>query len=112
GFSTIRTKNGRHEVQDERNDLVLVFGDWVRAFRPRNVILENVPGLVRDQRLKKLKSILDELGYTYDVRIQNAADFGVPQRRYRMILLARKDGPVVFPEPDKSYVTVRDAIGK
>ncbi len=67
--------------------------------RPKAFILENVPGLVTHQggrTLQTIKDVLrDELGYTMDYKVLNAADFGVPQYRKRLYLIGfRRDLPV------------------
>ena len=53
GFSSMRTLKGSRDVEDERNDLVETFGDFVQAILPRTVLMENVPGLVEDGRFTK-----------------------------------------------------------
>ena len=112
GFSTVRTLNGSRRVEDERNDLLFDFLRFVRAFRPRALMLENVPGLVSDQRFKRFVAKLHSLKYGVEYRIVNAADHGVPQRRKRLILLAHAhNGKVEFPTGTTEMVTVRQAIG-
>lgn len=112
GFSTVRTLNGSRRIKDERNDLLSDFLRFVRAFRPRAVMLENVPGLVDDRRFKHFVSKLRSMEYGVEYRIVNAAHHSVPQRRKRLILLARaENGDVEFPVPKTKIVTVRRAIG-
>jgi DNA (cytosine-5)-methyltransferase 1 len=112
GFSTVRTLNGSRKIKDERNDLLFDFLRFVRTFRPRAVMLENVPGLIDDSRFSRFVSKLRSLKYRVDYRIVNAADHGVPQRRKRLILLARaRGGDIEFPTTKAETVTVRQAIG-
>lgn len=112
GFSTVRTLNGSRPVEDERNDLLFDFLRFVRAFRPRAVMLENVPRLVDDPRFESFVSKLSSMKYRVEYRIVNAAHHGVPQRRKRLILLARAhNGDVEFATPKAKIVTVRQAIG-
>lgn len=115
GFSTITTLNGKFVVEDERNDLVQTYGEYVSVMQPRAVLMENVPRLRDDPRMHKLLGVLKDLGYHVEdaVRVLNAVDYGVPQRRRRLVLLAARDAPVSFSEPVASEPrTVRDAIGK
>lgn len=84
GFSTL----GKGDQDDERNNLILTIWDFVKTFRPRAVILENVPGLARDSRLEDLLRKLRAVGYGANHWIVDAADFGVPQRRKRLIVIA------------------------
>jgi DNA (cytosine-5)-methyltransferase 1 len=88
GFSTL----GRGGVDDERNDLVGSVARFTRALQPRAVVLENVPGLAADGRLARLERMLDK---HYAVRrwIIDAADFGIPQHRQRVILVAIERSP-------------------
>lgn len=112
GFSTVRTLNGSRRVEDERNDLLFDFLRFVRALRPRAVMLENVPGLADNQRFERFVSKLRSMKYRVEYRVVNAADHGVPQRRKRLILLAHaRNGDVEFPAPKAELVTVRQAIG-
>lgn len=109
-FSRLRTLNGKRRVRDEQKDLVLEFARFVRVLRPRAVMLENVPKLARDPRLKELKTILRDLGYRVDVKVLNAADFGVPQRRRRMILVAGRVGQIEFAPQSTKRRSVAGAI--
>lgn len=112
GFSSVRTLNGSRRIEDRRNDLLFDFLRFVRALRPRAVMLENVPGLAADARFDRFVTNLRSLKYRVEHRVVNAADHGVPQRRKRLIVLARaKDGDIAFPAPDPNVVTVREAIG-
>lgn len=114
GFSSIRTKNGKKRPRDGRNELIFEYLRLVRALKPKVVMLENVPALAKNFRMKKVKRVLRELGYDLNntPQVLNTADFGVPQRRRRMILLASRIGKVKLPEPKKQIVSVRQAIGK
>ena len=111
GFSRLRTRNQCISVRDPRNGLVGEFLRFVSALLPRNIMLENVPALLGDGRFKKLRSELKKIGYKSDCKILDAADFGVPQRRKRLIMLASLEGkPSISFEGEKGG-TVRDAIG-
>lgn len=110
GFSTLRTLNGHRRVRDSRNDLIYEFSELVYHLEPRAVMLENVPGLARNRRLSEFRQELEELGYSVWHGVLDAADYGVPQRRRRVILLAvaARDVPVV--QQARKKRTVRDAI--
>ena len=130
GFS----RAGRRDKTDPRNKL---FGEYVRVInevKPKYIVLENVEGFIDMQFLGYkgitgieypdgsvtpdiLRSELHEIGYhTLEPQILNAADFGVPQRRNRIIFMGYRDGLPApkYPEPivpaDK-HLTLRDAIG-
>lgn len=123
GFSL---NNRKRNPDDPRNYLFLEFIRFVELLKPDFLVLENVPGMksmangsfVREIE-KQIKLAGENNGKRYHVehRILNAADFGVPQTRKRLIFLASaKEYPIVWPEPefgtpDRPYRTVLDAIG-
>jgi len=111
GFSSLRTLNGGQRVRDPRNNLVFEFLRFVRVLRPRAIMMENVPALRKNRRFFLLCKALRRLGYSFQHRVLNAADYGVPQRRRRLILLASRFGPVPFASPALIRRTVRGAIG-
>lgn len=129
GFS----RAGRRDKSDPRN---MLFGEYVRVIsevRPKYIVLENVEGFVDMQFMGYkgitgieypdgsvtpyiLRSELNEIGYdTLEPRILNSADYGVPQRRNRIIFIGYRKGltPPQYPEPTVSpenYLTLKDAI--
>ena len=92
-------------VLDQRNHLFKEYLRFVDTFAPRAVLIENVPGLVSFEHGVTLHAILDalaQLGYGADVRILGAAYYGVPQMRWRTIILGLRGKvlpPAAFPEP-------------
>jgi DNA (cytosine-5)-methyltransferase 1 len=111
GFSTMKTLNGRIG-QEKQNDLVFEFLRFVRVMRPKAVMLENVPKLAKNRRFKTLRDKLQKLGYEINHAILNAADFGVPQRRRRLILVAGKGSKISFGAQTRRKRTVREAFAK
>ena len=75
--------------------------------------MENVPNLEKQAVFKKFVSDLRRLGFHVAYGVLNCADFGVPQQRQRLVLLASKLGPIDLPRPKRNVVhkTVKDAIG-
>ena len=101
GFSTLGTR----DRNDERNDLVASVWRYAQEFQPAAVLIENVPGLQSDARWDDLGHHLDEAGYRFRSWVVDAADFGVPQRRRRLIAIAvRGDMPAEPPDD------LRDAL--
>ena len=90
---------------DERNHLFKEYLRFVDAFAPRAVLIENVPGLVSFEHGATLHAILNalaELGYGADVRILGAPYYGVPQMRWRTIILGVRGRTLpaeAYPEP-------------
>jgi DNA (cytosine-5)-methyltransferase 1 len=111
GFSTMRTKNGTRRNRDRRNDLIFEVLRIVRSIKPACVMLENVPGLAHSRRYLRFLKKLDSFGYRVNWSVLNTADFKVPQRRRRLVLLASKWGEPEFAPKMKGYLTVRHAIG-
>jgi len=111
GFSTMRTLNGAFVIDDPRNDLLFEFQRFVEALRPRAVMMENVPGLADDERFAAFCRRMKKIGYLGDHHILNAAEYGVPQRRRRLIYLAGHGIKIPFAEPARRTKTVEDAIG-
>lgn len=135
GFS----RAGRRDKADPRN---MLFGEYVRVInevRPKYIVLENVEGFVDMQFIgykgldlpeeegpvypdgsvtpDLLTAELSRIGYhTLKPRILNAADFGVPQRRNRIIFIGYRDDmtPPEYPKPTvkpENYLNLLDAIG-
>lgn len=109
GFSTLRTRNKTLSIHDDRNDLLFEFLRLIEGLLPKAIMMENVPALSKDERMDKFLKRLSTLGYKVgrrSVRIEDAADYGVPQRRKRMILLASRFGQISSPEKS-NQLTVR-----
>jgi DNA (cytosine-5)-methyltransferase 1 len=110
GFSSLAEGRGAHP-DDPRNDLVLDVVRFVRVFAPQLVLMENVRGLGRDPRSQRVEASLRRLGYATKTYIVNAADFGVPQKRTRFILLAARGRKTVLPDRlDDSSKVVRTTV--
>ena len=111
GFSTIRTRHKSTNVDDKRNRLVARFARWAEVLRPRALMMENVPGLADDIRLARVLGRLRRAGYVVSKDVLDAVDYGVPQRRKRLVLLAMREATIPFAAADDAVRTVRDAIG-
>ena len=101
GFSVANT--GR-KAEDLRNRLYLQFLRIIKAKKPRYFLAENVKGLLSLDRGAVFKGMLQDFkraGYKVHYQVVNAADYGVPQRRERVIIMgSRRDVPEVpGPEP-------------
>lgn len=94
GFSSIRPFRTYTEG-DERNNLYEYFSLTVGTLRPRWFVLENVLGLLTHRKGKTLNELLESFrssGYEVDWRVINAANFGLPQNRERLIVVGNRDG--------------------
>ncbi|POX52606.1 DNA (cytosine-5-)-methyltransferase [Streptomyces sp. Ru72] len=115
GFSSLAS--GKGLTDQERNDLVVHTVRFVRAFMPKSVLLENVPGLGKDARLQYVRESLSGLGYASMVYQFEASEYAVPQRRRRLIMLAVRGKRTELPKdiadvvPDfRGTMTVREAF--
>lgn len=91
------------------------FARLVEESEPDLVTMENVPGLQRQAPFQYFLKTLKQCGFHVAYGVLNAAEYGVPQQRKRLVLLASKHGPVALPAPTHSgkeqWITVRKAIG-
>lgn len=113
GYSTIGTRN-RGRRDDPRNELIYEVLRFAIALKPKTIMMENVPALNNDERLKTLVAELKQLGYSVDHKVLKMSHYNVPQGRRRMIMLASRfdDIEVIKQELDEDKMkTVRDAIG-
>lgn len=111
---------GPRREDDPRNKLYFAMIKTAKQLLPKFIVIENVPSLSTLYEGKALKSILEDLrGMNYHVKysILKASDFGVPQIRRRLFLVAFKDiehyNRFEFPKPttdSNNYLTVGDAI--
>ena len=110
GFSSVRRLNGTN-VADERNNLIMEYLRFVKALKPLTIMMENVPGLKDYYLFKEMITELKSIGYYLDFEVVNVKDYGVPQRRKRLVLVGSKLGPIKIAKGSSKKVTVRDAIG-
>lgn len=93
------------------------FAEFVKYVQPDIVSMENVRGLAKDGAYPVFSNFLETLrdcGYHYDYKVVNTSDYGVPQSRNRLVLLASKLGPINMIEPTHkdAKVVLREIIGK
>lgn len=105
GFSVANTK--RNEA-DERNALYKELVRIIQSKRPKFFLAENVKGLLSFSKGQVFKMIIgdfEKLGYKVKYRLLNAADYGVPQRRERVVIVGVRndiDFDFSFPKPTHS----------
>lgn len=114
GFSLI----GQRALDDPRNSLVKDFVRIVRELDANYFVFENVKGLTVGKHRKFLFELIEEfeeIGYAVqrDWRVLNAADYGVPQDRQRLILMGAKKGRLLpaYPKTIAERPTCQDALG-
>lgn len=115
-FSGIGFRRG---LDDARGLLLFEMARFAEAFRPKAILIEQVKGLVNftgsdGQRvLDALRERLHQLGYETSWSLLSAADYGVPQKRERVIIVALSDqASFTFPEPTHAAKPVSTLFGK
>ena len=108
---------------DKRFGLLGQLVRFLKRLRPELLFVENVPrlreGSLQRGAFERFTNSIAKLGYHAEWKVVRSRDYGVPQRRARLVLLASKLGPVTFPDPThgpgtdhENYATVRDWIGE
>lgn len=100
-FSNAGLKKG---LNDARGTMFFYVAKIIEYHRPKVVLLENVKALLHNDKgrtFETIKRVLTEdLGYTVHYKVLNAKDFGVPQNRERVFIVALRDGgDFEFPQP-------------
>lgn len=115
-FSTLGKLKG---FEDEgRGNLFFTIIDIIKEYDTRVVVLENVKNLVNHDNGNTFKVILNEFdkaGYDVHFQVLNSVDFGVPQRRNRIFIVAfnrkyYRAAEFTFPKPQKLTVTTQDLL--
>ena len=94
GFSNL----GLRLPNDPRNQLWRGFMRCVRLSNPMVFVMENVPPLLKSAEYEAICSEAHKLGYDVVGKVLHAADYGVPQKRKRAIVIGSKIGKPRFPE--------------
>lgn len=96
---------------DERWSLLKHFGRLAKELLPDIVTMENVPTVTKHSVFRDFKGTLEALGYNVWVDVVDCAEYGLPQRRHRTVLLASRHGEITLREPRASGArTVGDVI--
>lgn len=105
-------------INDERGRLFLEYIRLIKEKHPKFFIIENVKGILSDKHLQtflSFLSILERTGYTINYSLLNAADYRIPQDRYRVFVvgfLKDLNCDFSFPKPlQEKHVTLRESIG-
>ncbi|EOS44535.1 DNA cytosine methyltransferase [Lachnospiraceae bacterium JLR.KK009] len=113
-FSRYSSRYRKEGHTDSKWKLLYSFGRIIRESLPDIVSMENVPNLLHEGIFMDFVGVLEETGYFVDYSIVYCPDYGVPQHRKRLVLLASRLGSIDLVPPiyhPDNYLTVRDAIG-
>ena len=124
-YSTV----GKRLIDDPRGKLFQEYFRLIKELRPKLFVFENVKGLLSMQGGELIKTIIalfESIGYHMNMRLLNAADYGAPQIRERVILVGTQSArPFLYPQPThynpelgephdkglKPYVSLGEALG-
>lgn len=114
-FSTLGKLKG---FEDDRGTLFFTIKEIIKKHNTKVVVLENVKNIVNHDKgktFRKIKSDLEELGYYVNYKVLNSADYGIPQRRNRVYIVAFNkkyfdDIPFEYPEPIKLDLKAQDLL--
>lgn len=104
----------KKDKNDKRWSLLHDFLNVAKYSQPDIVSMENVPNLMTQDIYKEFTSSLNDMGYFVTAKKVFCPDYGIPQRRTRLVLLASKFGEIKLIEPThtpEKYVTVEQTIG-
>lgn len=116
-----RRSGGVLGTDDERGQLFKAYCDILEAVEPKGFVFENVyglPGANGGGPWREIVAAFSELGYTLRAEVLDAADYGVPQHRERLIMVGYRNGEFEFPLPthgpdarsDRPLVSAGEAI--
>lgn len=105
--------SGPRKFEDPRNSLYLSYIRLVNETRPKAFVIENVPGLASLFKGQIKNSIIEKftkMGYKVNYKILLASDFGVPQKRRRIVFVGLRDDTFDFNFPEFDMVTTEMAL--
>ena len=113
------TQNRLKTTSDKRISLLEELHRFVIKYKPDYLVLENVPGIqkVEEGPFTRFLALLKKLDYHFDYNVLNAVNYGVPQSRKRLVLVASIHGEIKLPKPThgkglEKHLTVRETIKK
>jgi DNA (cytosine-5)-methyltransferase 1 len=101
-----RARDKKGMKDDPRNYLYKEYAKFLKNYRPKAFVFENVLGLISAEKgayFKNMKSYFKRIGYNLDYKVQHSEDFGVLQKRRRVILIGwRKDIEFTYPDFERT----------
>lgn len=101
-----RSRDPNRMSGDKRNYLFRHYAEFLKRYKPKYFVFENVLGLLtagNKKYLNEMLSLFEEIGYSADYKVLNAEDYGVLQRRRRVIIIGRK-GKAKFKFPELEII--------
>ena len=111
-FSNYSLRYNKTGMKNEKWELLNYFLSIIEGIKPDIISMENVPQLVTKKIFEEFVKTLRKLKYFVSYEIVNCANYGVPQKRNRLVLLASKYGEInLIPATHKNPITVKESIG-
>ena len=114
------SQNKLKNSRDSRFSLLNETHRFIKALQPDYIVIENVPGIQAVDKQKEgpfgqFLGLLNELSYSFEYSVTQSQNYGVPQKRKRLVLIATKHGEIDLPphthgEELLPFKTVRDTI--
>lgn len=109
-----RYNQGKDNTKDQKWGMLYEFARLIDEVNPEIVTMENVPQVIKHDVYSDFKKNLEDSGYNISENIVYCPDYGIPQTRQRLVLLASKIGKINLNPPSHSannYKTVKEVIG-
>lgn len=105
-------------LEDVRGTMFYYYAEFIRQLEPKMFLAENVKGLTTHDKGKTLQTMLDvfeELGYKVEWKILNAWDYGVAEKRQRVVIIGIRNDLIdkvkfKYPEPHEYKPVLRDVL--
>lgn len=107
-----QTNKYKNRVNDKKWTLLNYFTQHINNIEPDIISMENVPELTKFDIFNDFKNNLENRGYSLSYQIVNCSEYGLPQKRKRLVLLASKLGKIelIKPNPRKKKRNVEDVL--
>lgn len=114
-----RSRDSNRMMGDKRNYLFVYYAEFLKRYKPRYFVFENVTGLLSAKSpegelyFEMMQNLFREAGYNTEFRTLSANDYGVLQKRKRIILVGKRGNEAgIFPEPEewKPSVSVGEVL--
>ena len=108
------TYKAKNKEEDSRWDLINYFTKAIETLEPDVISMENVRGIIKTRVFQNFVERIKKMNYNVDYKVVYCPDYGIPQNRSRLVLLASRLGEISIPEKTHlkdNYVAVGKTIG-
>jgi DNA (cytosine-5)-methyltransferase 1 len=108
-----RARMGKNVLEDPRNELYKFYVEFLERYQPRMFVFENVLGILsalKGKPLQDLKESVDRAGYHLELKEQIASDYGVLQKRHRVIIVGWKKNTLNSKREEYHYPELKKIV--